>query len=97
MLTVFQDENENLMQVQRNWKSKLDPLLSKPLLNGRMLTNVALNNGSTTIPHGLTGTQQGWILVDVAGAATIFRSAPFNNKNLVLTSSAAVTVSLWVF
>lgn len=94
---MFQDQNQQLMLLQRYWKSKLDPLFSNPFINGRQLSNVSLNNGQTVIPHGLSGPPQGWIITDVNGSAQIFRSAPFDNKNLTLTSNAAVIVSLWVY
>lgn len=96
-LPVFQDPNQNLMLIQRSWKSNLDPLLKATILNGKQLTNVDLNKGSTTIPHGLSGTQKGWFLTDIQGSANIYRSEPFNNTNLILTSTSAVTVNIWVY
>lgn len=96
-LPIIQDPNQNLMRVQQNWKSKIDPIISNPFVSGKALNGVNLNAGSTTIPHGLSGAQQGWVLTDVSGDSTIYRSAPFNSTNLILTSTAAVTVNLWVF
>lgn len=96
-LPIVQDQSQSVMLLQRNWKSKLDPIFSSPFVNGRMLTNISLNQGSTQIPHGLQGVQRGWLLTDIQGAASIYRSAPFDNTNLALTSDKAVTVSLWVF
>lgn len=96
-LPIIQDPSQSLMLMQRNWKSKIDPVLQGPNVNGKALTNIALSAGSTQIPHGLSGTQRGWYLTDIQGAATIFRSAPFDAKNLTLTSNVTVTISLWVF
>jgi hypothetical protein len=56
-----------------------------------------LINGTTIINHGLGKMQQGWFIVDINGAATIYRSQPLNDKTLILNSSAAVIVSIGVF
>ena len=82
---------------QTRWKSQLDPVLANPQTNMRIIPNVQLINGATVINHGLQQMQQGWILVDVQGAATIYRSQPFNSTNLTLTSNASVTVSIGVY
>lgn len=96
-LPIVQHPDQAVMLMQRNWKSKLDPVFSNQIFSGKPLNNISLNQGSTTIPHGLEGAQKGWFITDIQGGATVFRSAPFDNKNLTLTSSAAVTLSLWVF
>lgn len=79
------------------WSSILNPLLKKVLPQGLLLSNVALANGDTTINHLLSRQMIGWFLTDIDGAAQIYRSQPLNDKTLTLTSSAAVTVSIWVF
>ena len=56
-----------------------------------ILQNIALNNGVTAVNHILGKQKQGWSLSDIQGAATIYRSAPFNAATLTLTSNAAVT------
>lgn len=98
-LPIIQDPNQNLMLMQRKWKSNLDPIFSNQNINGKTLTNIQLTIGQTVIPHGLGGVQRGWYIVDIQGPVTQmpYRSAPFNNQNLTLTSTAAVTVNLWVF
>lgn len=85
----------DLMQTQ--WASQLNPLLSNPLNSANILKNVKLSVGPNVINHLLGKTMQGWTLVDIDGAATIYRSAPLNDKTLTLTSSAAVTVNIEVF
>ena len=84
-----------LMQVQ--WAAMLNPLLSNNLNSVNFLENIALENGVTIINHFLGRPMQGWFLTDIQGAATIYRSSPFNNLTLTLTSSAAVTVNIGVF
>ena len=96
-LPLVQDPNQNLMLMQTKWKAQIDPLFSGPFSNGKALKGIQLNAGSTQIPHGLGSTQQGWFLTDIAGPATVYRSGAFNSTNLVLTSSAAVVVNIWVY
>lgn len=89
----------NLPVEQRDtkWKSILDPVIAAPMVGARILTGVLLASGTTAINHGLARPQQGWFLTDIDGAATVYRSAAFNDKTLTLTSSAAVRVNIGVF
>jgi hypothetical protein len=79
------------------WAQELNPVLGNPLTNMSILKNVNLISGVTVVNHGLQQIQQGWIILDQQGPASIYRSAPFNSTTLTLTSSAAVTVNLGVF
>lgn len=82
---------------QTKWKSQLDPILANPLSGLIILPNVSLANGLTKINHGLGRLQQGWVVLDIQGAAQIYRSSPLNSTTLSLTSSAAVTATIGVF
>lgn len=82
---------------ETRWKALLDPLLANLLNNAKILYGVQLANGATVINHKLGKRQQGWFIVDIDGAATIYRSQPFNDLTLTLTSNAVVTVNLGVF
>ena len=79
------------------WASILNPIIANPLTNVNILTNIALKSGVNVINTGLQQIQQGWLILDQQGPASIYRSADFNKTTLTLTSSAAVTVSLGVF
>lgn len=79
------------------WKSQIDPFLANPTNNMSILNDVVLKTGVNVINHLLQKKQQGWIVTDIQGAATIYRSAPFNNLTLTLTASAPVTISLAVY
>lgn len=83
--------------LQNQWKNILDPIVANPIVQGQALTGIALTTSATTVPHKLGRTQQGWFVTDLSAAATIYRTGDFNNANMVLTASAACTVSLWVF
>lgn len=80
-------------------KSQLDPLLSNKITQGTLVQNITLNPGVNYINHKLGETPVGWILVDITGQADVWRTAPFTDTVLTLTSSAAtsMTISLWVF
>ena len=97
-LPIFQQQsNQPLMMLQTRWASILNPVLSNPLTAPTILTNISLQTGTNVIDHKLGQTQQGWFITDIQGAASIYRSAAFNDKTLTLTSSAPVVISLGVF
>jgi len=79
------------------WAASINTLLALPQSNGKLLTGIVLTNGVNIIPHGLGREIQGWILTDLNAAVTIYRSAPFNQTTLTLTSSGAATVNIEVF
>lgn len=84
-------------QLVTRWKSILDPALANPLNDVSVLKDVSLVTGVNIIDHLLGQKQQGWFLVDQLGIADIYRSGSFNDKTLILTSSADVVVSIGVY
>jgi hypothetical protein len=83
--------------MQTRWASIINPLLSNQLNGVSILSGINLISGSTVINHLLGKQMSGWFIVDINGAATIYRSKPLNNLTLTLTSNAAVTVDIGVF
>lgn len=79
------------------WAAQLNPVLANPLSTMNILTGIKLAVGNNVINHLLGQQQQGWIITDINGASTIYRSAPFNELTLTLNSSAIVTVNIGVF
>jgi hypothetical protein len=79
------------------WAQVLNPVITNPLNGIQVLQNVALINGATVVNHRLGKQMQGWFIVDMDSAATVYRSAPLNDKTITLTSNAAVNVNLAVF
>lgn len=99
-LPIFNSNIRELSQLQTNWASLINPVLSAPILQGLMLKNVALTTGDTSINHLLGRTLQGWVITRKRAAASIYDKQDSNgmaDKTLVLTSDADVTVDLWVF
>jgi len=88
-----------LPQMQTKWASILNPILANLLIQGQLLTNQSLINGTTVLNHGLGRQPQGWFLVAPQAAATVFQAAnqPNSTLTLTLTSNAAVVCSIWVF
>lgn len=91
--------NLQLSQMQTQWASTLNPVISNSIVNGLQLTGQTLINGTTVLNHKLGRKMIGWFLTDINGSASIYRpdTAPFNDKTLTLISNAAVTVNLWVY
>lgn len=96
-LPFIKTNNQQVDQIQTKWMSELNPLLAKPLSDANILNKVTLINGVNVINHLLGRTMQGWFFSDIDASAEIYRSQPFNNKTLTLTSNAACTVNIVVF
>lgn len=96
-LPRFQTDNKDFQLMQSAWATQLDPMLSNPSLKTRLIKGVSLIVGATKIDHKLGRTPQGWRIVDIDGAAQIYRSEALNDLTLTLTSDAAVTVAIEVF
>lgn len=99
-LPIFQTSDRILSQLQTQWAQILSPTLDNPLNKGIILNSVKLSSGSTTINHRLSRKLQGWLIIGIDGAADVFDAQANNqmsDKTLVLVSSAAVTVTLYVF
>lgn len=96
-LPRFNTENKDFQMMQSSWAAILNPVLRNPSLDCILLKGISLGVGATVVNHKLGRTPQGWRVVDIDGAATIYRSEALNNLTLTLTSDAAVTVSLEVF
>jgi hypothetical protein len=83
---------------QTKWPSTLNPIISLPILNGNMLTDITMTaNKAQTINHLLQRMPQGWFLTDNQANAIIWRASAFTNLNIVLESNADTTISIWIF
>lgn len=83
--------------MQAKWKSILDPVLAKAFLSGQILSSIKVVSGNNVINHRLGRQMQGWILSDIDSNVQVFRSAPFNDLTLTLTSSGSAVLNLLVF
>lgn len=99
-LPIYQDPNKNLMLLETQWSSQLNPLLSNPSLQSIILPNVSLVVGNNSVNHRLGRKLQGWRIVRQRSLASIYDtqdSNQMNNLTLTLVSSAAVSVDIEVF
>lgn len=99
-LPIFQTSDRVLSQLQTQWSSQLNALLSSPSLNTSILKRVSLASGTTVINHLLGRDLQGWRIVRKRAAADIYDNQDQNQTpdlTLILVSSAAVVVDLEVF
>ena len=90
----------NLQMMQNTWATKIEPVISNPLVNGVILENVSLTAGANVINHKLGRKLQGWYPVRIRSAATFYDTQDSNQTpqlTLNLTSSANVIIDLAVF
>ncbi len=99
-LPIFQSKDTALMLMQTKWSGQLSPLIANPITQGIILSQVHLINGDLVINHSLGRKLVGWIIIGIGAAATIYDKQATNQTpdlTLVLNSSAATTVNLYVF
>lgn len=86
-----------LVQMQDQWASIINPLMARPANQSIILEPTTLVTGVNVINHLLGRNLQGWVIVDIDAAVTLYRSAPLNNLTLTLMASGPATVTLEVF
>lgn len=104
MIRVFQKlptTDQVLDRVQSNIDGAFRRLAQMvPIVDGRLVTDVALTTSTSRIEHGLARRPQGWIVVGRSADARVWDMQNSNNlqdRYLDLRASGAVTVSIWVF
>lgn len=99
-LPIYKSEDGSFTLMQTAWSSQINPVLALPQSNGIILKNVKLVAGDNTINHKLGRDLQGWQLIRVRAAATVYDKQDSNqlkSRTLILNSSAPVVVDLFVF
>lgn len=101
MLPIFQSQSKELLLLQTNWSSQLNPLLDKPLSSSLVLASVTLSTGDNVINHKLGRKLRGWIVTRMIGSFVQLYDKQSTNtisdKTLVLNSSATGLIDLIVF
>jgi hypothetical protein len=95
-LPILYTSDRTINNLQTLWAASLNPLLVNPLNNANSI-DVHLVSGPNVINHKLGRVPQGWFTCDLDANVAIYRSAPFNNLTLTLTSSGASNIKLVVF
>lgn len=85
---------------QTVWAQAINPVLDSPIVQGQLLSDIALINGTISVNHRLGRKLIGWFLVGINAAATVYDNQAINQTpqlTLSLTSNAVATATLWVF
>lgn len=90
--------DQDLSQLQQRLGEFFQPLITNPLLDGVLITDVSLSSVETKVEHKLRRKPIGYIVVAKNADANVWTSDDkLSTAYLTLQASAAVTVSLWVF
>lgn len=94
-----QTKDRELNQLQSNLANALNYPLTNPLLFGAQIRDIALKTGSNTINHGLGRKLQGWILIGINAAITLYDMQLVNpsDQTLILVASGPAIANLYVF
>lgn len=84
--------------MQDNIERAFRQVVTKEILDGRLIQDVVITTASVAVSHGLGRTLVGWVVVDKNANADVWRVGTANADTLLtLDASATVTVDLWVF
>lgn len=96
----IQSDDPIISRVQDAIVPALNRLLSVPIVNGTILSNISLKVGSNAVAHGLGQTLQGWSIVRQRALANVYDTQDSNkspSQNLLLVSDQVVSIDLLVF
>jgi hypothetical protein len=100
-LTKFHTKDETTNRIQDQTLRVLNPVISNPLISGRLATNIPLHSGSNLVDHGLDRAPLGWIVVGLHPVSSSITDQQATNAiphlTLALSSSANCTASLYIF
>jgi len=99
-LPQFQDGPLAIGLMQNRWAAILDPIIANPESSSALLKNIKLVAGPNNVNHLLSRTLQGWSVVRIDAASTIYDNQGSNRtptQTLLLIASAPCTVTLSVF
>ncbi len=86
------------MQIQQNVSNFVDQLKSNPILDGRILKDIAVSTTATEFAHGLGRAPVGYITIKADANVTIYDTTSTTPKSTIkLTASGSATISLWIF
>lgn len=89
----------NLNQVQENVDRVLGNINENPILNGKIIDNIALTQDEPfELNHGLERKIKGYMIIKKSGEADVYdRLSNLPTKTHILTSSANVVISVYIF
>lgn len=92
-------QSRELQRLQDSLRKLFNALLSKQVIDGRLISGVAITSGAALeVNHGLGHAPRGWVVAGRNANATVWETASDTpNATLVLNASADVTINLWLF
>lgn len=91
-----QTNDVNLEKIQANTRAATQSSRENPLNGGTILTGTSLKVGDNEIPHKLNTKLQGWFITDINAASAIYKKSS-NDKTIILNSSVACVINLFVY
>jgi hypothetical protein len=95
-LKKLASDSAEFNRFQEYVQATLGPLLQSPLLDGVLISGVALTTAPLEIDHKLGRQPQGWILVSPDAEETVWQVS-VDKRTLVLQASGSLTSNLWIF
>lgn len=100
LLPSLDISDQTISLMFNKWKSILDPIIKLPTNNSNLLRGIKLVTGTNSVNHLLGRNLQGWALVRVRAAGSIYDSQDANptpNLTLQLVATGNVVVDILVF
>jgi hypothetical protein len=92
-----QTDDRNINQLQQNIQTAVNPVLANPIVNGILLKDISLTSGNNTVDTKLGRQMQGYIITAMKSAYANVYQVSSTDIQMVLNSSGATTVDLYVF
>lgn len=89
-----------IRQLQDATERTVNSIAGRRIVDGVLIEDIELSSGDNTIEHKLGRILRGYIVVRRSAACDVYDKQDTNDlddKTLILNSSAAATVALWVF
>ena len=100
-LQRIQPTSEDVRQLQDNVERVINPVLTVPLNDGLLITNVEVFSGiGVEVPHRLQRVPVGWFLVSPNADVRVWEDQennPSRSRILLLRASADAVASIFVF
>lgn len=98
-LPIFKSDDNDVMLLQTNWSSQINPVIGNPLVKGVLQTGIKLVTGINSINHRLGRNIQGYVVTGMHNNySQIFDTVSKTpGLTLDLTSSVPVTIDIYCF
>lgn len=87
----------SIVNALRVWRDRLDALLGLEVLDRPRIFAVDLKTGANVVEHKLGRKPRGWVIVAPRGGALVAQIGEADALRLPLTSTADISLTLWVW